>query len=100
MSDLVLVARDGYSFSGDDRGDPIADVAGGTNLGNHGYVSTDPDMNAIFIARGYGIRAGQHLAVIDNVDAAPTIAALLGWRMEGKVGQELRPILNWPDFGH
>jgi predicted AlkP superfamily pyrophosphatase or phosphodiesterase len=72
------------------------DITEGTNPGNHGYISTDPEMNAIFIAWGYGIQGGQRLGMINNVDVAPTIAALLGLKMEGIAGQELNTILKLP----
>jgi predicted AlkP superfamily pyrophosphatase or phosphodiesterase len=96
MADLVLVARDGYSFSGANTGDPVVDITEGTNPGNHGYLSTDPEMNAIFIAWGYGIEGGQRLGMINNVDVAPTIAGLLGLKMEGIAGTELNTILKLP----
>jgi hypothetical protein len=96
MADLVLVARDGYSFSGANMGDPVVDITEGTNPGNHGYISTDPEMSAIFIAWGYGIQGGQRLGMIDNVDIAPTIAGLLGLKMEGIAGKELNTILKLP----
>lgn len=97
MADLALVAKEGYSFSAQADGDTVVDIAGGMNPGYHGYVNTDPEMNAIFIAWGYGIRGGQRLGVIDNVDVAPTIAALLGLRMEGITGKRLDTILELSD---
>jgi len=99
MADLVLVAKDGYSFSSSNTGPPVVDVGEGSNPGNHGYLGTDPDMDAIFIAWGYGIQGGQRLSVIQNVDVAPTIAALLGLKMEGIAGKELAAILNLSETG-
>jgi len=62
--------------------------------GGHGYASSDPEMDAIFIASGYGIRKGAVLDRVRNVDVAPTLAALLGVEM-GKVdGRILREILT------
>ncbi|MEP7270831.1 MAG: ectonucleotide pyrophosphatase/phosphodiesterase [Acidobacteriota bacterium] len=94
MADLVLVAKDGYSFSGASTGAPVVDIVDGSNPGNHGYLNTDPEMDAIFIAWGNGIRGGQRLGVINNVDLAPTIALLLGLKMEGIAGKELTTILK------
>lgn len=95
MSDLVLVAKDGYNFSGTHEGSAVVDVGGGGIYpGHHGALSTDPAMNAMFLASGYGIRSGVRLDVIDNVDVAPTIARLLGLRMEEIVGKELSQILR------
>ena len=97
MADLVLVAKDGYSFNGSAAGEPVVNITEGINPGNHGYLSTDPEMNAIFIAWGYGIQGGQRLGLINNVDVAPTIAALLGLRLEGISGQRLDAILKLPE---
>jgi predicted AlkP superfamily pyrophosphatase or phosphodiesterase len=94
MADLVLVAKDGYSFSGPNTGEPVINIAEGASPGNHGYVSLDPEMDAIFIAWGYGIQGGQRLEMINNVDLAPTIAALLGLNMEGITGKRLDPIMK------
>lgn len=94
MADLVLVAKDGYSFSGGTSGPPVVDIVEGANPGNHGYLSADPQMDGIFIAWGYGIRRGQRLGVVNNIDLAPTIAALLGLRMTGIDGKELTDALS------
>jgi arylsulfatase A-like enzyme len=66
MGDLVLVAKEGYAFSGDHEGLPLAKVEAGAYQGHHGYPSTDPDMNASFLAWGYGIRSGAELGRIEN----------------------------------
>lgn len=46
--------------------------------GAHGYDNMAPEMAALFIANGPGIRAGGRLASFDNVDVAPLIRDLLG----------------------
>jgi len=46
--------------------------------GSHGYLASDPDMDAIFIASGYGVRGGGKLDKVANIDVASTIAKLLG----------------------
>ena len=80
MADMVLVAEDGYCFAGkadDDRWVvPVAQV--GAYIGNHGFLATNPKMNALFIAAGAGIKSGVELGAIDNIDVAPTAAQLLG----------------------
>ena len=93
MGDLVLVAKEGYAFSGDHEGLPLAKVEAGAYQGHHGYPSTDPDMNATFLAWGYGIRSSAELGRIENVDVAPTIAALLDLKMGAVEGRVLRQIL-------
>ena len=66
----------------------------GMTIGMHGYPADDPDMNAIFIAWGRGIRKGARVGLIRNVDVAPTAAALLGLKLEGVDGKALSEILE------
>ena len=94
MSDLVLAAKSGYAFAGAYDGNAVVDLAPGGSPGSHGYLASDPDMDAILLAWGYGIRPGVTLERIQNVDVAPTVAALLGLKMKGVVGRELREILK------
>src|SRR5207302_1823825 len=54
MGDLVLIPKSGYAFSAG-RGGPVSTTVASTS-GAHGYVSTDPEIDAIFIASGSGIR--------------------------------------------
>jgi predicted AlkP superfamily pyrophosphatase or phosphodiesterase len=86
MADYVLVAKPGYGFDKSFEGESVADVVEGMTLGLHGYIASDPDMNAIFIAWGKGIKKGVRLETLRNVDVAPTVAALLGLRLEGTDG--------------
>ncbi len=74
--DLLLVAKSGYSFAGGATGPVIVTTAQPT--GSHGYLTDDPELDAIFIASGYGIRAGASIDRVRNSDVAPTIASLLG----------------------
>jgi len=76
MADLVLAASPDYAFDGVMQGAPVTDTAGPN--GAHGYLNTDPDMNAILVAWGAGIRHVQ-TGPKPNVDVAPTIARLLGF---------------------
>ena len=54
-----------------------------------GYVASDPDLDALFIAAGYGVRAGALPATISNIDVAPTIAKLLGVALPSAKGKAL-----------
>ncbi len=93
--DLLLVAKEGYTFSDeffDD--DAIAPIP--ISLGSHGYLSSDPRMNGILVAWGRGIRSGAKLGVMDNRDLTPTIAALLGERMPSAQGRVLEQMFS-PD---
>jgi predicted AlkP superfamily pyrophosphatase or phosphodiesterase len=94
MADLVLAAKTGYGFAASQEGKPLMDIAPSDSIGQHGYLSTDPEMDATFLAWGYGIRSGVRLDRVSNTDIAPTIAALLGLQMDRVTGKELRSILK------
>lgn len=74
--DLYLVAKPGYAFIGGIEGPVEADVK--PARGTHGYLNTEPDMEALFIASGAHIRPGVRLGNISNLQVAPTIAKILG----------------------
>ena len=76
MSQLLLTAKEGYAFSGA-TGGPVTAAMPQTR-GSHGYLASDSDMDAIFIAAGYGVKPAARLPPIDNIDVAPTVAKLLG----------------------
>jgi predicted AlkP superfamily pyrophosphatase or phosphodiesterase len=94
MADFVLTAKPGYGFAAAHEGEPVVDVTEGITIGHHGYPSADPDMNALFIAWGRGIRKGARVDLIRNVDVAPTIAALLGLKLEDVDGKAVSAILE------
>ena len=87
MYQLLLTAKDGYSFTGATGGPVTAAVA--QQASSHGYLASDPDMDPIFIASGYGVRAGASLGKIANIDVAPTIADLLGVRLPTAKGNPI-----------
>jgi hypothetical protein len=74
--DLYITAKPGYAFSGGSEG-PIETDLTGTH-GGHGYLNTESDMQALFIASGAHIRAGIDLGSITNLRVAPTVAQILG----------------------
>ncbi len=84
MFQLLLTAKTGYSFSGATGGPVTAAVP--QQAGSHGYLASDPDMDAIFIASGYGVKPGTKLDRVANIDIAPTIAKLLGVSMPAVKG--------------
>jgi hypothetical protein len=51
-------------------------------------------MNAIFVASGAGIKAGTRIPTIDTIDVAPTIARILGVRLDNMPGRVLEGILG------
>jgi predicted AlkP superfamily pyrophosphatase or phosphodiesterase len=93
MGGLFVTAKDGYAFVADPAEPVVADT-GATSLGTHGYISTDPDLQAIFIASGQGIRAGVALDRVDNLDIAPTAAKILGVKMTNLQGRAIDEILT------
>jgi predicted AlkP superfamily pyrophosphatase or phosphodiesterase len=76
MFDILLAAKPGYSFTGATGGAVTAAVP--QQAGSHGYLASDPDLDAIFIASGYGVKPGANLSEVRSIDIAPTIANLLG----------------------
>jgi predicted AlkP superfamily pyrophosphatase or phosphodiesterase len=93
MGDFVLAAKDGYAFSQDAMGDDLIVANPNSTAGAHGFLSTSPQMNALFVASGAGINAGKSLITIENIDVAPTIARLLGISLENASGRVLEEIL-------
>lgn len=91
--DLLLVAQDGYAFGNDWVDDEVITELNSA-AGSHGYLASNPEMNGVFIAWGRGIRSGVKLALVDNRDVAPTIAALFHLKLPGADGQVLHMILN------
>ena len=87
MPQLLLTAKAGYAFSGATGGPVTAAVP--QTRGSHGYLAADPDLDAVFIASGYGVRHGANLGSILNIDVAPTIAALLGVPLPTAKGKAL-----------
>jgi predicted AlkP superfamily pyrophosphatase or phosphodiesterase len=86
--DLVLFAKMNYYF-GDTAGGSIAIETKGERRGSHGHDASFPDLRAVFVACGTGIKPGAKLGDINNTDVAPTVAKLLGFEMPGTDGKVL-----------
>jgi predicted AlkP superfamily pyrophosphatase or phosphodiesterase len=81
--DMVVFAKMGYFFG---------DTAAGAKKemkGSHGYDSHLPDLHAVFVACGTGIKPDIKLGEIDNKSVAPTIAKLLGVEIPNADGKPL-----------
>ena len=89
---LFLTAAEGYAFTADANEPPVVDAPAGS--GSHGYVASDPDLRALFIASGRGIRAGVTLDAVNTIDIAPTAARLLGLELKAVDGRVLDEILQ------
>ena len=87
----MLSALPDYSFGNEAEGNYVTGIDEG---GTHGYLNTDPKMQAIFVAWGAGIASGVRLDKISNLDVAPTIAVILGIDMRTAKGHALNRILK------
>jgi predicted AlkP superfamily pyrophosphatase or phosphodiesterase len=96
MADLILVPAPGHAFSnlaaGDEQMTRVTLTSG--SPGTHGYLSSNTNMNAVFVAAGRGIKRGVKLGTIDNRDVAPTMAHLLGEKLPAASGKVLTAILE------
>jgi predicted AlkP superfamily pyrophosphatase or phosphodiesterase len=93
MSDLLLFAKPGYAF-GASKGGAVSTPVASTS-GAHGYINSDPELDAIFIAAGAGVRPNSVLERVANVDIAPTIATILGLHMPAGIqGRAISQILK------
>jgi predicted AlkP superfamily pyrophosphatase or phosphodiesterase len=91
---LMLAAKSGYAFAAGATGEKtVADASEGS-LGTHGYISSDEEIQALFIASGRGIKPGVKLPSVNNVDVAPTAASLLGVDLKNLDGRVLTEILQ------
>jgi predicted AlkP superfamily pyrophosphatase or phosphodiesterase len=91
--DLIAFAKPGYSFSGGKEGDPVISPVSPIT-GSHGYLNTDEEVDAIFIASGVGIRPHVVLDKIKNLSVAPTLAHLLGINLPKTEAPALNELLQ------
>ena len=89
--DLLLYAADGYGFREGDTGDYVTPTK---EVGDHGYPNSDPLMQGIFIAAGFGIQRKGEIPAFPNVDIGPTIAQLLHVSLGTVQGKPLTGILE------
>lgn len=68
---IICIAENGWTIL---SGPPPYPVKGGA----HGYDPANPDMHALFMAFGPSISPTASLALFDNVDVYPLLAALTG----------------------
>jgi predicted AlkP superfamily pyrophosphatase or phosphodiesterase len=92
MGDLILFAKKGYAFQLPVTGENEVVESNGY-LGTHGYPASDPELDGVLIASGYGIRKGVTLGRVSNLDVTPTLSRLLGVESPGKEGRVLEEFL-------
>lgn len=88
---FYLEAEPGYMFSKSLDGDFVRPAP---IKGNHGFLPTRAGMHTGFVAAGRGVKKGVQLGLIQLVDVAPTVAELLGLRLEDADGRVLNEILE------
>jgi len=93
MGPLFITAKPGYAFTAS-LGDTVVTDAAEGSFGSHGYLASDPELGAIFIASGRGIKTGVNLDSMRNIDVAPTLARLLGIELPNADGTPLTAILS------
>ncbi|MEW6737712.1 MAG: ectonucleotide pyrophosphatase/phosphodiesterase [Acidobacteriota bacterium] len=64
--------------------------------GVHGYLPSRPEMFASLIACGRGIKSGRRESFTQNINVAPTVAALLGFILPDAEGRPIRELLTIP----
>lgn len=75
--DMILFAGLGYAF-GDTAAGALPFQDKPERRGTHGHDPEIPELHAVFVAWGEGIKPGARVGEITNLDVAPTIAKLLG----------------------
>jgi predicted AlkP superfamily phosphohydrolase/phosphomutase len=91
--DVFAQAAPGYTLDGWRGKRAIFEPS--LDLGQHGYDSSLPEMQALFIAAGYGISPeGGEMPPVRVVDIAPTLAALLGFAPASTVDGIAIPVLG------
>lgn len=94
MADLVLSAKEGYSFSDSLAGNLVVTPKSDVVKGTHGYDPNQPRLHGTFVAWGAGIKAGAKAGTMNNTDVAPTMAELLGVKIPDADGRVLDSILS------
>lgn len=84
---FVVALRSGYRLGSKLQGPVTLAVRPG---GTHGYAPDVAEMNSSFFIAGPGIAAGRDLGQIDMRDIAPTLATLLGVKLDTAEGRSLR----------
>jgi len=88
---LYLVASPDFAFGDDTTG---ALTRTNPPRGQHGYLNTMPNVQALFVASGAAIKPGITLDAISNLQVAPTIAKILGVSLPDAKQPILKEILR------
>lgn len=91
--DIFVLGGKGYAF-GDTSSGQIPPSEKPERKGTHGQDPLVPDLQAIFVAWGEGIKPHSKIGDINNVDVAPTIARVLQVDLPNVDGAVLEKILT------
>lgn len=101
--EFMLEAKDGYYFANDWTPKEVVNKIDPANfneysedyyVATHGYDPLKPNYRTFFMAAGLGIKKGVKIPSINIVDEGPTMAFLLGIKMDNVDGKVLTDILN------
>ncbi len=91
VADVMFEAAPGYSYG--DAAEGPDEHGAPKYLGTHGQRPIYGDNAAFFLAAGAGVRRDVALGAIKSRDVAPTVATVLGLRMEAVEGAVLARML-------
>ena len=91
VADVMFEAAPGYSYGDAAEGDE--EHGAPKYLGTHGQRPLYGDNAAFFLAAGAGIGRDVALGAIKSRDVAPTVATVLGFRMDAVEGAVLSRML-------
>lgn len=91
VADVMFEAAPGYSYG--DRAEGPEEHGAPKYLGTHGQRPLYDDNAAFFLAAGAGVRRDVALGAIRSRDVAPTVATILGLRMDAVEGAVLARML-------
>jgi predicted AlkP superfamily pyrophosphatase or phosphodiesterase len=94
QGDLVLHAAEGWYFSSHPTRERAA--AALSYRGTHGHRTDDPRLHAAFLAAGPSIVENARTGVLDQLDVAPTVAAILGMKLPGAARRAAPTVLRRP----
>jgi predicted AlkP superfamily pyrophosphatase or phosphodiesterase len=94
QGDLILHASDGWFFT--DHATLEAAATARDYRGTHGHRPDDPRLHAGFVAAGPSIVSGKGIDVLDQLDIAPTAAAMLGVKLPTAMRPPALQVLRRP----
>jgi predicted AlkP superfamily pyrophosphatase or phosphodiesterase len=83
---FTLCARPGYAFTLQPEREVVVERAAAAGV--HGYCPDEPEMNAVFVASGHGIRPAGAIGRMPMVDVGPTVASFLGVSLPQATGHD------------